>query len=388
MVYVPLGNATPDYYGGKRRPFDDTYNSSVVALDLTSGQERWHFQTVHHDLWDFDLPVGPSLVDLPGPDGATIPALVQTDKQGELFVLDRRTGKPLTDVEEKPVPKGDVPSERYSPTQPFSTGMPNLRQPDLTETSMWGATPIDQLLCRIQFRQMRSGLFVPPSLQAKTIGFPAFDGVMDWFGASIDPERKLLFTNTTYIPFTFDLMPQAEALGRGLIKPWSGWSQPYPQPNFENNPQYGTPYSIVVKPWLNILGVPCNQPPWGRMEAIDLLTRKVVWSRPVGTTRDMGPFGIRLPVGLPFGAFSMGGSIVTRSGLMFIGGTSDQGFRALNAKTGDILWETHLPAGGNATPLTYIGADGRQYVVIAAGGHGGLQTRNGDAVIAFALRTH
>ncbi len=385
LVFVPLGNATPDYFGGERRPFDDAYSSSLVALDLTTGQERWHFQTVHHDLWDFDLPSGPSLVDLPGDNGSTIPALVQTSKQGQLFVLDRRDGHPIATVEEKPVPKGDIPGERYAPTQPFSTGMPQMLAPKLQETDMWGATPIDQLLCRIAFHRMRDdGLFTPPGQKA-TIGWPAFDGTSDWYGATIDPERKLLYLNTTFMPFQLQMLPYKAALDKGLFKPWGGWSEPYPQPEFQNNPEHGTPFSIVVKPWLNVLGLPCVRPPWGQMQAIDLLTKKVVWQRPIGTTRDMGPSGLRMPVGLPTGIFSMGGSIATRSGVVFIGATTDQCIRALDGRTGSTLWEYHLNAGGNATPLTYLGKDGRQYVVIAAGGHGGVQSRNGDQVVAFAL---
>lgn len=388
LVFVPLGNATPDYFGGERRPFDDQYSSSLVALDLTTGQERWHFQTVHHDLWDFDLPVGPSLVNLPGENGDTIPAIVQTSKQGQLFLLDRRDGHPLADVKEKPVPQGDIPGERYSPTQPFSTGMPQMLAPKLTEADMWGATLIDQLLCRITFHRMRDdGLFTPPG-EKPTIGWPAFDGTSDWYGATIDPERKLLYLNTTFMPFQLQMLPYKAALDKGLFNPWGGWSEPYPQPKFQNNPQHGTPFSIVVKPWLNVLGIPCTRPPWGQMQAIDLLTKKIVWQRPIGTTRDMGPFGLRAPFGLPTGVFSMGGSIATRSGLVFLAATTDQYLRAFDGKTGATLWEFHLPAGGNATPLTYLGKDGRQYVVIAAGGHGGIQSRNGDQVIAFALPTN
>lgn len=226
LVFVPLGNATPDYFGGERRPFDDQYSSSLVALDLTTGQERWHFQTVHHDLWDFDLPVGPSLVNLPGENGDTIPAIVQTSKQGQLFLLDRRDGHPLADVKEKPVPQGDIPGERYSPTQPFSTGMPQMLAPKLTEADMWGATPIDQLLCRITFHRMRDdGLFTPPG-EKPTIGWPAFDGTSDWYGATIDPERKLLYLNTTFMPFQLQMLPYKAALDKGLFNPWGGWSEP------------------------------------------------------------------------------------------------------------------------------------------------------------------
>jgi quinoprotein glucose dehydrogenase len=187
------------------------------------------------------------------------------------------------------VPQGDIPGERYSPTQPFSAGMPSLTAPKLTETDLWGATPIDQLLCRIAFHRMRDdGLFTPPGL-TPTIGWPVFDGVSDWYGATIDPERQVMFINTTYIPFKLQMIPYQKALSEGLFQAWSGWSQPYPEPDFRNNPQHGAPYSIVVQPWLGVLGVPCNQPPWRQLQAIDLVTRKVLWQRPVGTTRDMGP---------------------------------------------------------------------------------------------------
>lgn len=385
LAYIPLGNATPDYWGGERRPFDDAYSSAVVALDITTGEERWRFQTVHHDLWDFDVPVGPSLVDLPGPNGSSVPALIQTTKQGQVFLLDRRTGVPIAPVEERPVAQGDMPGERYAKTQPFSVGMPAIERPKLTETDLWGATPIDQALCRIAFHRSRyDGLFTPPGL-TPTIGWPAFDGTSDWYGATIDPERKVMFLNSTYMPFRLQMMPFQEAVDKGLVKPWAGWGTPYPQPAFENNPQHGTPFAIVVKPWLGLFGVPCVAPPWGKMTAIDLTTRSVAWERPLGTTRNMGPAGLRMPFGLPVGVFSMGGSVATRSGLVFLGGTTDQWFRALDGRSGETLWQAQLPAGGNATPLTYLGEDGRQYVVIAAGGHGGLRSRNGDEIIAFAL---
>ena len=386
LVFVPLGNATPDYYGAERRSFDDAYSSSLVALDITTGQERWHFQTVHHDLWDFDVPVGPSLVDLPGQDGGgPVPALVQTTKQGEIYLLDRRDGRPIAPVEERAVPQGDIPNERYSKTQPFSVGMPALRAPKFQEVDAWGATPIDQLICRLQYRQMRDdGLYTPPGLKP-TLGWPAFDGTSDWYGSTIDPVRKLMYINTTFMPFRLQMIPYEKGIQKGLYKPWGGWGQPYPQSEFSNNPQHGTPFAITVDAWLNILNLPCSRPPWGQMQAIDLVTHKVVWQRPLGTTRNMGPFGVRIPFGLPTGIFSMGGSVTTASGLVFIGATTDQDIRALDGRTGKTLWQADLPAGGNATPLTYLGKDGRQYVVIAAGGHGGLQSRNGDKIVAFAL---
>jgi quinoprotein glucose dehydrogenase len=389
LLYVPLGNATPDYYGAARRPFDDEYSSALVALDIETGRERWHFQTVHHDVWDFDLPIGPSLVDLPQADGKTVPALVQTTKLGQLFLLDRRTGKPLADVVEKRVPQTPaLPGERLSPTQPSSVGMPTLAPPDLTERDTWGATPLDQLWCRIQFRRAHyAGQYTPPSL-GTTIAYPAFDGVVDWYGASIDPVRHLLIANTSYIPFTMEAMPTAEALRRGLMKPWAGWNSgpPYPKPReFAVGPQYGTPYAVVVKPWLSFLDAPCSAPPWGKLVGIDLATRRIAWQRPVGTTRDMNLLNTHANAPLPTGIFMIGGNIVTGSGLVFMGATADDYLRAFDESTGAELWKARLPAGGQATPITYLGNDGRQYVVIAAGGHGGLRTRLGDSVMAFAL---
>lgn len=384
MVYVPMGNATPDYWGAHRRPFDEQYSSAIVALDLDSGKERWHFQTVHHDVWDFDLPIAGSLVDLPG----GVPALVQTTKRGEIFLLDRRNGQPLAQVTEKAVPQNPLPGDHLSLTQPYSTGMPSLAPKDLTENDMWGATPIDQMMCRIQFRSMRyEGQFTPPSTQG-SIAYPAFDGVMDWQGGTIDPARHLFIANTSYIPFIAKATPHDEAIKKGLIKPWAGWQsgEPYPQPpEFANGPQYGTPYEVTVKPWLNALGAPCIRPPWGKMVAIDLVTRKIVWERPVGTTRDMGLFKTHTNVGLPTGIFNIGGNVVTAGGLIFVGAYADDYIRAIDEKTGKIVWQARLPAGGQATPSVYQGRDGREYVVIAAGGHGGLGTRNGDSVIAFAL---
>ncbi|HEU5047185.1 MAG TPA: membrane-bound PQQ-dependent dehydrogenase, glucose/quinate/shikimate family [Rickettsiales bacterium] len=385
LVYLPMGNATPDYFGGKRRPFDDKYSSAVVALNIATGKERWHFQTVHHDLWDFDLPIGPSLVDLNTPAG-TIPALVQTTKRGEFFLLDRRNGKPLTQIEERPVPQKPASGEYLSPTQPYPVGFPSLAPADVTEKGTWGATPIDQLLCRIDFRERRyDGQFTPPTV-GKYLAYPAFFGVTDWFGASIDPARKLLISNSSYLPMVMHYMTQEEALKEGKVLPWQGWGHPVPKLlNVSYNPQYGTPYAIEIEPWLNYLGVPCIAPPWGKLTAIDLDKRKVVWQRLLGTTYGSGLFRTHFGPALPTGIFNMGGNIITASGLVFISATADDDFRAFDEGTGKMLWRDHLPAGGNATPMTYKGSDGRQYIVIAAGGHGGLQTLSGDYVIAYAL---
>jgi len=388
LVYVPLGNATPDYWGGHRRPFDDKYSSAVVALDIVTGKERWHFQTVHHDVWDFDLPVGPTLIDLPAPQGGTIPALVQPTKRGEFFLLDRRDGHPLAQVVEKPVPGNGLPGDHLSPTQPYSVGMPSLAPANLKASDMWGVTPIDQAWCRIQFRKYRySGQFTPPTLGGD-ISYPAFDGVVDWYGVSVDPTRMLMIANASYIPFLVKPMTTDKAISKGLMKPWKGWAsnEAYPKPKeFAVGPEYGTPYAAVVQPWLGLLKAPCHAPPWGKLVAIDLLSRKIVWERPIGTTRDSGLFFTHTNLPLPTGVFNIGGNMVTAGGLIFIGATSDQYLRAFDERTGRKLWQARLPAGGQANPMTYMGADGRQYIVIAAGGHGGLRTRNGDYIMAYAL---
>ncbi|MGE7138719.1 membrane-bound PQQ-dependent dehydrogenase, glucose/quinate/shikimate family [Luteibacter sp. NPDC031894] len=383
MVYLPMGNATPDYFGGHRRAIDEKVSSSTVALDIETGAPKWVFQNTHHDVWDMDVPTGPSLVDLPDGQGGSVPALVQTTKRGELFVLDRRTGKPLTEVREKPVPQGAVPGDFTSPTQPYSVGMPSLAPKDLTEQSMWGATPFDQLMCRIEFRRaVYKGQFTPPQLK-DTIVYPAFDGVIDWHGASIDPYNKLLIANANYIPFIISLAPREQAEAKGLVKPWDG-SGNEPPVGGGLAPQYGTPYVGKVHPWLNPIDVPCNAPPWGTLAAIDLVTHKLVWERPLGTTRDTGPFGTHFNAPLPTGIFNIGGNMTTRGGLVFIGATADDYLRAIDERTGKELWKARLPAGGQANPMSYA-VNGKQYVVIAAGGHSGLGTRSGDYVMAYAL---
>jgi len=381
-VYLPLGNATPDYYGANRRPFDEAYNSSIVALDITTGQPKWHFQTTHHDVWDMDLPIGPSLVDVPVA-GKMVPALVQSNKRGEFFMLNRLTGQPIAQVTERPVPTDAIAGDHMSPTQPYSTGMPSLTPKTLTENHLWGATPFDQLACRIQFRQAHyEGQFTPPQNKPMIV-FPAFDGIIDWHGASIDPERKLLIANASYIPFVIQLMPRAPYVNKGWVPNWDGQGN---EPKLKGNvaPQYGTPYVGKVHPWLNPIGVPCVAPPWGTINAIDLTTRKLVWQHPLGTTRDTGLFGTHIMLPLKTGIFNIGGNMVTRGGLIFIGATADDYLRAIDVNTGKVVWRARLPAGGNATPMSYS-EGGRQYVVIAAGGHAGLGTRTGDYVIAYAL---
>ncbi|MBR0642256.1 membrane-bound PQQ-dependent dehydrogenase, glucose/quinate/shikimate family [Plastoroseomonas hellenica] len=386
LVYLPMGNPTPDYFGVHRRPFDERFGSAIVALEIETGRLRWSFQTVHHDIWDFDLPIGPSLVDLPDGQGSTIPALLQTTKAGQIFLLDRRDGRPVADVEERPTPQaGGVAEDRVAPTQPFSTGMPSFTPAPLTERDAWGATPIDQLLCRIEFRRSRhEGIFTPPGLQ-QMIGHPAFDGVSDWGGAAIDPERGIMVLNTMTMPFRVRLVPRESPEGQRASAPQKPGDAPLGPMDVQHYPQLGTPYLAAVGPWIGVFGAPCSAPTWGQLSAVDLHTRRLLWQVTLGTSRDSGLFGSQANIPLPTGVPNIGGGTVTRSGLIFIGATTDQYLRAFDLQSGRELWRHRLPAGPQATPMTYTGRDGRQYVVITAGGHGALATRYGDYTIAFAL---
>ncbi len=383
LVYLGTGNASPDYWIGDRRPFDDKFGSSIVALDIATGKLRWMRQLVHRDMWDMDLPIGPSLFDHRGADGSITPALIQTTKMGQVYFLNRLTGEPLAAIEERPVPiDGATPEVKVSPTQPFSVGMPSFTPPPPTERTTWGVTPIDQLLCRIDIRQAHgSGIYQPVGLQP-IIGHPAFDGVTDWGGAAVDPVRGVMTVNTMEMPFKVWLMHRDDPRVAPLMAQKKGGENAR---EASLQTQYNTPYVAVVKAWIGLFGTPCSAPPWGHLTAVDLKTRQVLWREVLGTARDTGLFGSRLGLPLKTGVPNLGGSIVTAGGVVFIGATTDQYLRAFDVASGKLLWQARLPAGAQATPMTYRGADGRQYVVITAGGHGALGTRYGDYTMAFAL---
>jgi len=369
LVYVPTGNVSPDYVSVNRTALEKRYTSSVVALDSRTGERRWHFQTVHNDLWDYDVPAQPVLFDLPMPDGTTMPALAQPTKQGEIFILDRRTGEPLTEITEVPAPRGSIPSEPYSATQPVSTGFPSPLDPQpLREKDMWGATPFDQLLCRIRFRSaVYDGRFTPPSTQL-TIQYPGNYGIMNLGSVTIGNDGETMIVNSSHLPMTNQLTPYPGP-GKG------------PPARADFSPQRDTPYAGNAKVMLSALGIPCNAPPWGKLTAIDLATRKIVWQHPFGTTRDHAPLGIAIQ-----GAPNIAGSVATGGGLLFIGASIDNYLRAFDTGTGAELWRARLPAGGQAAPMSYVSErTGRQYVVIAAGGHQMLGTQIGDYLIAYAL---
>ena len=371
LVFIPTGNAQVGLYGTTRDTDGrDYYASSVVALDAASGVVRWHFQTVHHDVWDYDVPSQPVLFDFPGPQGP-IPALAQPTKQGYLFILNRETGEPLIPVQERPAPQaGAVPGEHLAATQPVPANDTYvLQRPPLTEADMWGFTPYDRGKCRELFRRYRyEGAFSPPSLQG-TITYPDNLGVMNWGSAAIDPARNLLIINTSHVATIAQLVPREEAdqsfaKGEWLLA------------------QQGTPYAARWKAMLSPWGAPCNQPPWGELVAIDLKNGKRLWQVPLGTTRDLAPWPLWLKLGTP----NIGGPLVTAAGLTFIGATTDDFLRAFDNRTGEELWKGRLPAGPQATPMTYRLAPGaKQFIVIAAGGHKYMRTKLGDYLVAFSL---
>jgi quinoprotein glucose dehydrogenase len=372
LVYVPMGVQSPDIWGGNRSPESERYSSALVALDINTGKRVWHYQTVHHDLWDMDLPSQPSLVDLPGPGGAR-PAVLQPAKTGNLFVLDRRTGELIVPAPERPVPQGPAPGDRLSPTQPFSelTFRPEAL---LTGADMWGATIFDQLACRILFHQLRyEGTFTPPSLQG-TLVFPGNLGMFEWGGIAVDPVRQIAIANPIAMPFVSKLIP------RGPDNPAAPNDAHPSGSEIGVQPMYGTPFGVILQGFLSPLGLPCLRPPWGYMAAIDLKTMKIAWMHRNGTIRDEAPVPIPLKMGVP----SLGGPMTTAGGVAFLTSTMDYYIRAYDVTNGAQLWEDRLPAGGQSTPMTYA-VDGHQYVVTAAGGHGSFGTRIGDYVIAYTL---
>jgi len=377
-IFLPMGSSSTDIYGVERTALDHKYGASVLALNATTGEEKWVYQTVHNDLWDFDLPMQPSLIDFTKADGSKVPAVVIGTKAGQIFVLDRATGKPLTKVEDIPVKASNIPNEPYSLTQPLSVGMPQIGAQHLTESDMWGATPFDQLLCRISFKKMRyDGLYTAPGTDV-SLSFPGSLGGMNWGSISTDPVHGFIFVNDMRLGLWNQMVPQqkdalassgGEALNTGMGAV----------------PLKGTPYAVNKNRFLSVAGIPCQAPPFGTLTAIDMKTQKVAWQVPVGTVQDTGPMGIKMHLPLPIGMPTLGGTLSTQGGLIFIAGTQDYYLRAFNSANGAEAWKARLPVGSQGGPMTFVSPKtGKQYVVITAGGARQSQDR-GDYVIAYAL---
>lgn len=370
LLFVPTGSPSPDHYGGLR-PGDNAHANSLVALDASSGEVVWSFQLVHHDLWDYDLPSPPALVEIQR-DGVDVPAVVQTTKMGYVFVFHRLTGEPLFPVVERPVPASDVPGEVAAPTQPIPTLPPPLTPQRLEPDDAWGITPWDRAACREQIRALRNdGLYTPPSVRG-TLVYPGFIGGMEWGGVGYDPATDVLVTNTNSLAMVSALIPRQVA----DTLPPAGEGAKY-----SLSMQESTPYAVTRAPLLSPLGIPCSPPPWGKLHAVDMRTGQVLWERPLGTIQDIA--GIPTPGS--WGSPNLGGPLVT-GGLVFIGASMDRRIRAFDLETGAVLWVDRLPASAQSSPLTYrVRPGGRQYVVVTAGGHDGIKSALGDHVVAYAL---
>jgi quinoprotein glucose dehydrogenase len=361
LAFIPTGSASPDYYGGIRKG-DNKWANSVVALKASTGEFVWGFQVVHHDLWDYDVASQPTL--FAWKDGT--PAIVITTKTGRVFVLNRLTGAPLLPVHEEPVAKSDVPGEDSSPTQPASTI--SLVPEKLSPSDAWGKDTKEREWCQEKMKEARTGdIFNPPSLQG-TLVFPSNVGGVNWGSAAYDPERHLLITDTNRLPIFVKLIP------RDQLQDARQNASDSDRLHGEFARQTGTPFGMFRTPLLSPGGLPCNPPPWGTVAAVDLFSGKKMWDSPLGT----------FITGLNTGTITLGGPIATAGGLVFTAAAMDGYLRAFDSGTGQEVWMYELPAGGQATPMTYV-INGKQYLVICAGGHGKLGTKQGDYVLAFAL---
>jgi len=363
-VYIPFDSPSYDYYGGDRKGAN-LFGNAIVALDAATGKLKWYFQTVRHDIWDYDAPGPPTLAHVIH-DGRKIPALVQSGKTGLVYILDRRDGKPIYGVEERPVPKGDVPTEWYSPTQPFPLKPPPIARQSFTRDEIAKVTPEHRKFCEELFASdggaHNDGPFTPMGMKP-TVVFPGSLGGANWGGGAFDPKLGLFFVNTREdgqigrMIKTADAKPSVTVNGLGEDISANAYIRIGPK----------GPSTSFAEPKT---GWPCQQPPWGELTAINVNTGDIAWRIPFGRIDELEAKGV-----MNTGSLNLGGAVATASGLLFIGATTDHRFHSYESKTGQLLWETKLPAMAQASPITYTGKNGKQYVVIDAG----------DFVVAFGL---
>jgi quinoprotein glucose dehydrogenase len=373
LVYVPTGSASPDFYGGEREG-DNKHANSLVALNASTGEVVWAQQLVHHDVWDYDIPAQPTLANLER-DGKLIPAVIQATKMGLIFTFNRATGEPIFEIEERKVPQGGVAGEHLSPTQPFPVAPPPIvSHAAVTEEDAFGLLLFDEWQCEDQISQYRSeGIYTPPSLEG-TIEFPSYAGGVNWGGMAFNPKTQSVVVNANSVAAVVALIERKNLIPMAESGEYEG---------SEFARQSGTPYGMRREVMLSFLGVPCSKPPWGTLSSVDMTNGTIQWQVPLGTIEDVAPvFVPKLELGVP----GLGGPIVTGTGVIFIGATTDNYLRAIDDSNGKELWRGRLPAGGQATPMTYyLEETGKQYVVMAAGGHPKVGTTPGDYVVAFAL---
>lgn len=377
LVFIPTSSPSPDFYGGLR-PGDNRHANSVVALRASTGALVWAFQTVHHDLWDYDVAAQPTLTDLPR-DGRLHPVVVQATKTGFLFVLHRETGEPWFPIEERAVPASRVKGEQAWPTQPFPVlPEPLMPQGALKPEEAWGLEESDRSEARkLIERHASAGIFTPPNLDG-VITIPGNGSGVNWGGIAVDPKRHLAVANTTHLATLVQLiLPEEYSALRKQSFAERG--------EFELGAQQGAPLAVKRKTFLTPSKLPGHPPPWGKLAAVDLVSGKIRWEIPFGDPLEWHPLGGKLSEAGVKGMPNAGGPILTASGLIFIGANMDQRFRAYDAETGRELWRAELPRAAMATPMTYLGRDQKQYVVVAAGGHGKAGTPLGDYVVAFRL---
>jgi len=373
LVYVPTGSASPDFYGGERKG-DNLYANSLVALRAATGEMVWYQQLIHHDVWDYDLASQPTLVALEH-DGEVVPAVLQGTKTGLVFSFNRATGEPVFEIEERPVPQNGVAGEHLSPTQPFPVAPPPIARHGLVGADdAWGLLFFDTRSCRKRIAHLRSeGVFTPPSIEG-TLQLPGYAGGINWGGLAFDPHSQ------TVVTFSMDLPMEVALVSRDKFEETRRSAE---FDSFDFSAMRGTPYGMRRALLDSPIGIPCTKPPWGVLAAIDMRNGAVKWSRPVGSTQDMAP---AIVPNLELGMAGLGGPIITAGGLIFMAAVMDDYLRAFDLENGETLWEGRLPAGGQATPMTYfLEETGKQYVVIAAGGHARVGTTPGDYVIAYAL---
>ena len=376
LAYIPTGNQTPDFWAGNRHAYSDEYNDAIVAIDVKTGVDKWHFRTANRDQFDYDVSAQPILYDLPNKEGGTTPVVIGLTKRGQIFVLDRRDGTPVFDVEQRAVSTDAVEGMNPAPTQPYSALSVGTER--FKESDMWGASIFDQLYCRIQFKEMRwEGEFTPLAEGQRTLIYPGYYGGFNWGGGAVDASTGTLIVNDIRMAQWGRFIKQDEAKRIGLTPSTEG----------EYSEQVGTPWGVERSMFVSPLGVPCFKPPFGSMTAIDLTTGKTKWQVPMGSIEDAPVRGIVPGVHIPLGMPTMGGPLVTKGGLTFFHGTLDYYLRALDNDTGRELWRGRLPVGGQGAPMTYMGKDGKQYVVVTVGGatRTGTNDNRGDYIIAYAL---